>query len=163
MVSIGRGTVLYCLANSLEVPSRILEVENNRPFDNGRFEIRSSHYILFLFGSAISVSALGRGLQYLAWGFAPVRADGLSLGIALAFFANLGWLQNSRIVRYRTAVAWFSVIALLAMLTCVDGGTDDVFLGLYFFASLTTAVFIAGLVSAPPPALKGLLSWNPLE
>ncbi len=106
---------------------------------------------------------MGGGFRYLAWGFAPVRADGLLFGVAVAFMANVGWLQDSRIARHWKAITWFSGAGLLVMLTCVDGGSQNVFRGFYILASLTTAVFIAGLVSAPHSALKALLSWRPLE
>ena len=107
--------------------------------------------------------SMGHGFRYLAWGLAPARADGLLLGAAVAFMANAGWLHHPRVARHWTALTWSSGLGLLTMLICANGESPDLFRGLYFLASLLTAVFVAGLVSAPNPGLRAMLSSKPLE
>lgn len=115
-----------------------------------------------VFSAILRFGLFHYGQHYLAWGSLPARADGLLFGIAVALMARWGWLANGKVRSSLHWMTWVTACMLFALLVLVHGGSSDVFRGWYFIASITTAAFVAGLISNPPILVSRVMSWRPL-
>jgi peptidoglycan/LPS O-acetylase OafA/YrhL len=94
------------------------------------------------------------GAPYFAWGALFSRADGVLAGGLVSIMAYRGELLKIKQLKILSYTALISISILLLM---VDGNSRYLFYGIYFIASISTAIFLAGLISFPLSHIKKFL------
>ncbi len=121
---------------------------------------------------ALAVAVLGffapPVLRWTSWGQShsyygtDSRLDALAAGCIVGLLVGWGWAPRTPWARgILRGTAWAAAAVMIGHFALSYVGRYPIYGGFTLFAA-SAAVLIAALVWSPPPALAGLLSWQPL-